>query len=109
MIFDLFCITVIVCFIVDISGVVDSIKGAIVRFITGSKLPFNFSIKPFDCSLCMSWWCGLIYLLAYGHFNLRSIVAVAMFAVAADTITSLILLVRDIIGSIINRIYDLLK
>lgn len=109
MIVDLLLITIIVCFIVDISGVVEQVKRALVRFVSKGNTDYDFSFKPFDCSLCMTWWCGIIYIAIYGHFNLCGLLCCALFAFAADTITSIMTLAKDLIGAFINRIYDKLQ
>lgn len=69
-IFNLFKILFTIVFIVDYSGVVLYIKKLIWRFLNGNKLPFQYyQIKPFDCSLCMSFWVLLIYCL-FNHYGL---------------------------------------
>jgi len=59
----------IVVFIIDYSGVVDYIKRLIWRIINGNKIEYKwFQLKPFDCSLCMSFWTILIYCL-FNHYG----------------------------------------
>ena len=54
-------IMVTISFIVDYSGVVGSVKRMIHKFINGSVDYIPFSLKPFDCSLCMSFWVLILY------------------------------------------------
>lgn len=53
-------IAVIVCYIVDITGIVGSIKSTLKSWL---KIKGDVSLKPFDCSLCMTHWISLIYVL----------------------------------------------
>lgn len=105
MILNLLYITLIVVFIIDHSGIIDTIKGAL-----GKWLRCRVErLKPFDCSLCMTWWSGLLYIVIAEHFTLGNIVAVALFALMADKVAEAISLMRDITTKAINTIYKLLK
>lgn len=105
MILKLFCITLIVVFVIDHSGMIDTIKGALAKWLKVREV----RIKPFDCSLCMSWWCGLLALAIERQFTLGNIVAVALFALFADKIADTLTLLRDATSKAINAIYNLFK
>lgn len=105
MLLNLLYIALIVVFIIDHSGIIDSIKGALSKWLKVRDI----RLKPFDCSLCMTWWCGLLYIIIAEHFTLGNIVAVAMFALFADKLAELLSLVRDLIAKTIETIYKLLK
>lgn len=105
MILKLFCITLIVVFVIDHSGMIDTIKGALAKWLKVREV----RIKPFDCSLCMSWWCGLLALAIERQFTLGNIVAVALFALFADKIADTLTLLRDATSKAINAIYKLFK
>lgn len=108
-IINLICLAVIIVFIVDISGVITHIKEWVSLTLTHWKIrKSNFSIKPFDCSLCMTWWCGLIYLLCVGKFTLPFIMAVALLGLFSNTIKNFLLLISDIFDTIIAKINRLL-
>ena len=67
---NLLLISAIVVFIVDISGAVDSLKSGLKRILTkGVMKDSDYSLKPIDCSLCMTFWSGIIYLLCTGNFT----------------------------------------
>lgn len=105
-ILNLFIIAVIVVFIVDISGAIDSLKSGIKWILTKGKMKdSNYVIKPIDCSLCMTWWCGLIYLLIIGQFTLKYIAIVCIISTFVEIIKSSILLIEDTITKIIQLIY----
>jgi hypothetical protein len=64
MILDLICIWFICVLVIDISGFIDSIKYGLSYLLTKGKIPTtDYRLKPIDCSLCATFWCGLIYVL----------------------------------------------
>lgn len=104
---ELICITVIVCFIVDVSGVIDNIKVAVFRFMYGSKAPYrDFSFKPFDCSLCMTFWSCNLYLLFVGKFTVFTLCLVCMLALFSEVFTYFLFYLKDFLGWIINKLTD---
>ena len=52
-------ITVIVVIVIDISGIVDEVKGLIGKMLNIS----NVRLKPLDCSMCMNFWASMAYIL----------------------------------------------
>lgn len=105
MILKLFYITLIVVFVIDHSGIIDTIKGAMAKWLKVRDV----RLKPFDCSLCSVWWCGLIAIAIERQFTLGNIVAVAMFALFADKIADTLTLLRDATSKAINKLYKLLN
>lgn len=102
---NLLVITAIVCFIVDISGFVDSIKRGIWRVIMGKDKQYQeFNLKPFDCSLCCSFWVGLIYLLCVGQFNVLMIGYVCLLSLLSSNITGLLIIVREGINWVLSML-----
>jgi len=107
---DLFFIAVVVVYIVDISCAVDSLKTALKWILTKGKMSSSdYILKPFDCSLCMIWWTGIIYLLCTGNFTLPYLVCVCLLSAFAGLIKTSILLIEDIITTIIQKIYKFLE
>ena len=108
-ILNLFLISVIVVFIVDISGAVDSLKSGIKWILTRGKMnSSDYRLKPLDCSLCMTFWSGLIYLLVTGEFTLPYITVVCLLACFSGLIKSSIFLIEDAVVKIIKVIYKLI-
>lgn len=102
---DLLLIAVIVVCIVDISGFVNSIKSALNKVITNGRFSnFNYSLKPIDCSLCMSWWIGLIYLIIYNSVSLLNITILLLIAVSTPIINDVIRLIQDLITKLLQMI-----
>lgn len=108
-ILSLFFITVIVVFIVDISGATDSLKSVLKWILTKGRMKdSNYRLKPIDCSLCLSFWGGLIYLLIAGKFTLFYVTVVCLLACFTGILKNCILLVEDVITKIIQVIYKYL-
>lgn len=102
---NLLLLTIVICFIIDLSGIIESIKKLITDKILGFK-NVELSIKPFDCSLCMTWWTGLLYIYIIGQFSLLGVFIVAMFSFMASSITILLVAIKDLVGGLINKIID---
>lgn len=100
----------IIVSIIDDSGVIDSIKFGLSYILTKGKIPTSdYRIKPLDCSYCMNFWCGLIYLVIIGQFNIPYIAFVLLLSGLTPITKDLINLVRDLIIKAINKIYDLIQ
>ena len=100
---DLFEITIIVVIIVDISGFIDSIKNLI-----GKVLGINnVKLKPLDCSFCVNWWLSLAYLLITNELSITAVMVTLLLSTMTPVIGDLIYLIRDLIGKIINKIYNI--
>lgn len=89
----------VVVFLVDLSGGVESLKGAVGRWL-GVKGPIT--LKPFDCSLCSFHWAGLIYLVASGQFSLPGYMVVCLLALATGTTGRLISAVLDLFNRLLS-------
>ena len=99
-------IACIVVMVVDISGVIDSVKSGLKWLLTKGKMNnSDYRLKPIDCSFCMNFWVGVIYLLVIGKFTFAYIAFVLLLSCFAGVIKDAILLVRDIAITIINWIY----
>lgn len=102
-------IAAIVVFIVDISGAVDSLKSGLKWILTKGKMKnSDYQLKPLDCSLCMTFWSDIIYLLITNNFTLPYLAFVCLLACFTGVIKTSILLVEDILIKITQLIYKLI-
>lgn len=102
---DVILITIIVVCIVDVSGFIDTIKSLLKRIMTGGKMSDpNYSLKPIDCSLCMSFWTNLIYTIATGQFSLWILTFILLCSVMTPVIRDIIFTIRDLMIKLIGRI-----
>lgn len=105
-IINLVLIAFICVFIVDISGAIDSLKSGLKWLFTRGKMTgSDYRLKPFDCSLCSTFWCSLIYLLIIGSFELKYVAIVCILCTFCPIIKNTIYLLEDSITKIINVIY----
>lgn len=104
-IINLLIITIIICFIVDLSGFIQEMEGILSKW-----LKFKVHIpKPFSCSLCLSFWCNLIYLLISHHFTLPYIVFVALASFLSKNISGFLLWIRELLVKIETLLYKLIR
>ena len=104
---DLICLQVIMVYIIDLSGVTNSLKMLISSLLTKGKIKStNFSLKPFTCSLCMTWWAGLFYLFYTHQFSLPTLLLVSMLSYLTTPTKDLLLNIRDRLIKYANRDID---
>lgn len=109
-IINLIFIQIIVVCIVDISGFIDSLKYGLSKLLTKGKVKTtNFNLMPLQCSLCMTFWSCLIYLIYVGQFTIPYICFILLLACFSSITKEIIILMKDIIIFIINKIYNLLQ
>ena len=101
---NLLLISALVIYIIDLSGFTDSWKNWLWRhFKTNTK-----SMKPFDCSQCMIWWCGLAYLAISGQFTLPMICLVAVLAYLSYPIGQIFIFIKEGVTFLIDKLTGLL-
>ena len=83
---DLLILTCLCVFVIDYSGFIGEMEQMATRWFK-SPLPLRIP-KPFSCSLCSSFWTGLIYLAVTGNFTLPWIGVVAALAASTKLIYS---------------------
>ena len=102
---NLLIITIIICFIVDLSGFIQEMEGILSKW-----LKFKCVIpKPFGCALCSGWWCNLIYLLISHHFTLPYIVFVAIVSFLSKNISGFLLWIRELMVKIEDILYKMIR
>lgn len=77
---------IVVVFLIDLSGAVDSLKDGLGRWL---KVKVG-RLKPIDCSLCMYHWTALVVMLCTGRLTLETYVVICLLAFAT-TLTGAIL------------------
>lgn len=109
MFLKLLIIASVVVLTIDLSGFVKSLKSFISLKLTKGKIDSNsFSIKPFDCSYCMTFWCGLLYTIVSGEFTLVNLLWVCLIPFFTDVIRQSLLLIKDTLNKLIDKYYELL-
>ena len=90
---SLLIINFVIAYIIDHSGILFDLSKFLYT-ISGRKWNYQIIRKPFGCSICMSWWISLIYLL----FNIGFIYAIGLAAIFAI----LSVLVSKMIGKVLE-------
>lgn len=104
-ILNLFLISVIWVLILDCSGFMTHFKAFLGRILKISpQIAQNISLKPIDCSFCMTWWSGLIYLFVINKISFLTITLVLLCSFFTTSTKDFLYLVQDLITWAINKI-----
>ena len=85
-------VAVVVVFIVDLSGFTGSWRGCLARVLGVRDLR---PLRPFDCSLCMTWWCCLGWAALRGSLSLPTVAASALLAFLSGPLGQLMVLINE--------------
>ena len=108
-ILNLILIQIITVFIVDLSGIIDTLKKLLWKKFVKIGDYHNLSIKPFDCSLCSTFWICIIYLLCTGNFTLPYIAVTAILSLLAGNMADVERWLMDAFTKFTELLYKLLK
>lgn len=98
---ELLCIAAVCVFVVDVSGFTDWWRGALQRLTGVRQL---VPLHPFDCSLCLTWWCCLAWLLVRRVFTLEGVLFCALCAALTPVIGAAFTLLRVALTSFLEWI-----
>lgn len=104
-IIDLLLVAVVWVFVLDLSGFWDEVTTKVSGWLTNGRVRRPFSLKPFSCSLCMTFWTGLVYLLATGHMTLPMVAYVCMLAYLTPRIKDGLL----VLDALLAKLFDLIN
>lgn len=99
---DIFLLSLIIIYIVDISGFTETLLKFCSKWM-GRKVT---ELKPFTCSLCSSWWTGILYLLVTGTISLPLIAWTALCSMLTGPAYRILSLIREAILKTIDNIYE---
>lgn len=103
---DLVWISVIVVYIIDISGFTSSWRNGLARLLKVRRLR---PLPPLDCSKCMVWWSGLLYTWITDAFSLEICAFIALLSMLSIPLASLMIFIREGLSKMINLLFDLCK
>ena len=95
-------IAVIVTYCLDVSGFKDEITIKISSWLTKGVVNKPFELKPFSCSLCMTFWTSLVYVLCIGAFSLPMLAWICL----CSYLTLVIPAFFYFIESVINKFFS---
>lgn len=105
MIEDLLLLTAAVTFIVDLSGARQTLLDAASRLL-GRKV---VDLRPLTCSLCCSFWCGILYAALNGYSFLQVVAIGAACGLAAKPVGELLAVAQDIPSALVRLIDKLIN
>ena len=106
---NLFFLTVCIVMIVDLSGGIQGIFHPIVKKLLHIPQSSQIKIPLIECSLCVSFHTGWIYLLCVGEFTIFNFMMVCLLALITPEIKDLLLTIKDTITYILNLIHNKLN
>lgn len=99
---DLLLITLIIVYIIDISGAIeDLVEPALAKIFHKSKVRLK---KPWSCSRCMTFWLGLIYLLITWNITIPYIFYVCMLSMLTPFFNNVLCLLLEAL----NKLTDIM-
>lgn len=102
-------LTIATVIVVDLTDFVDSVKKAIWKWVWKEQREYkDFPFKPFDCSLCSSWWIGLIFLIFSGTITLPLVVYQLFLSYMTPILKDFIQMVKDIAIRVLDMLYTYL-
>lgn len=99
---DILIVQAIIVFIIDLSGAVEDMVEPFLAKVF--KQPSVRLKKPFSCSLCTTFWLGLLYIAIYGHFTLPYIAYVCLLAWMTPVTKDILILLREFILKALDAI-----
>lgn len=100
---DLALLWAVIVFVVDLSGWTDTWLGWLSKFTARYGYPPVRSLRPFSCSLCMTWWAGIAYALAVGEFSLPVLAYVAGLSALSFTLRELFIFITETLTNAIAK------
>lgn len=99
--FELFCLAVVVVYVVDLSGFIASLRSGIASAFgvkeEAVKLPL------ISCDKCMTWWCCLIYATLFAdRFSVYLVAYIAVLSYFSVQIHNLLWMLREGFGRVIE-------
>lgn len=106
---DLIAIALMTTLAIDLTDLIPTIKKQVWKVAMKEYKYRDFSLKPFDCSLCMTWWVCFLYLLITHTLNLYTMAYSLLLAFLTPFIRDLLELTRDICLKAVELIRRLLQ
>lgn len=75
-------------------------------WLSGGKIKKPLDWKPFNCSVCMSFWTNLTYIIVTNQFSIWMVLYILALSWSTPIINSILCFVRNSIIKIINTIAE---
>ena len=97
-------ITIIWVLILDQLHFWDDITSVISGWLTNGKIKKPIQLKPFNCSVCMSFWTNLAYIIVTNQFSILMILYIVVLSWSTPIISSILTLVKNLFLKTIDTI-----
>ena len=102
---NLIFINIAVVYLIDQSGEMDSLKSLIKRLLTNGKMKgSDYSLKPFDCSKCMTFWVSIGYLLLIGELSIFTFMLASISSFAAQFTNEIFNIIKIVFIKLTNKL-----
>ena len=109
-ILNIFIISIIWVLILDLCGFARTIDKTLYKiFYPGKPFREDAHFKPLDCSLCLTVWTSLIYLIVIHSLTLPNIALSLLFAWLTTIEKDVFIFIKDLITKLIDYLYALFK
>lgn len=109
MLLTLLFIALVVVFVVDLSGAVENLKRLIWRLRRKGEPYEPYSLKPLDCSLCMTWWITLAAALICKGLTWPVAAYCAGLAFLTPVLAAALRLFRDLLALAVDKLTELIE
>ena len=97
-------ITIIWVLILDQLHFWDDITSVISGWLTNGKIKKPIQLKPFSCSVCMSFWTNLAYIIVTNQFSILMVLYILVLSWGTPIISSILTLVKNLFLKLVNTI-----
>lgn len=101
---DITLLAAVTVFIVDLSGFTSTWKGWLGKWL-GVQIG---NVPPFDCSLCMTFWVGVAYMLFARCFSIPLLAYVSALAFGSTLIGEIMTAFRELLAALVRLIWKLI-
>ena len=105
-------LSTIIVFIVDLSGAISNLLKPIVKYFLHIPPHKDINLPLIECSLCVTWWCGLLYICIASIANaftfnqfLILVSVLALVSFLTPVIKDILVLIKDLIIRFIEVFY----
>lgn len=103
-------IAVILVIITDLSGIREYIKSHLYFKLRGTyNYPDSWDtpiIHLISCSLCQTWWVGLLYLILTGSLTIPAVAYLLFVAYFTTVIRDILVLIKDLAIKVIDKLNE---
>ena len=111
-IINILLLATIIVFIVDLSGSIEHLVKPIVKHLLHIPPQKDINLPLIECSLCVTWWIGLIYICIVSISNaftfnqfLILVSVLALVSFLTPTLKDILVLIKDLIIRFIEVFY----